>query len=796
MSNISALLNPEPAPQKPSPSSHPPSRVASMDSYTPTTTTFEAADALTALATGANNPLYAGAQDSHPPVPYPDARRRSSISSLIAPVEPSPPIEHAQVYSPTLDQYHHSSRSPDEQRWPSITSRTSSTNVLAPIHSLSSILNEQVKAEPEQASPSFGHDVSQIVPPRSSEASEERVVDGTQYREPGFVRDNPTTAQIREPSFGIQDSPHPISTAVPLTSDLHDTQPSPLPAIKPEPNGTPREGTPHSLVLERRGSVTDASVDTETLKAIEAVKQSELGLRAKSRDTVTPTRDTLKPVAAPSKKRPAPKSATTKKGMASKKPAPKKRKLDAETSSAGGTPSVRRSETPSSRTSKAAPLSKSQARITSQAGTPVGSSPAPDRSSQAPVSEVEDSEGTNEDDDAIFCICRKPDNHRWMIACDGGCEDWFHGSCVNMRQDDENLIDKYICPNCETTGKYTTWKPMCRRDGCRQPARLTKGAVSKYCSDECGVLFFKNAVGRQSKRKSETGTTGRRTKRKTHKDADGEAHMDDDEEEPSPRGGVLRTRDLKALAQSSEDIESFRKLGSGVLSPPATASPTKASFSDSPKLLNGVNHADTNRTMSAPSILLNRAETEHLSALSVEKIGLQSRLSLLKDREKFVSLTREHAVRYAEREGLKPKEVCGYDRRLAWSETEFAGWRASKIGKASLKHNTLEPADDDVAAESGAEEESVAEKEAGDDVDNSALCTKKRCARHANWQKINLQDARLEEVEVFESIKRVEQEEKEVRERAMLRARADAAAKKIDAVHGRRAEGWVERVGA
>ena len=45
----------------------------------------------------------------------------------------------------------------------------------------------------------------------------------------------------------------------------------------------------------------------------------------------------------------------------------------------------------------------------------------------------------------VFCICRKPDNHTWMIGCDGGCEDWFHGKCVNIKEEDAALIDKYIC---------------------------------------------------------------------------------------------------------------------------------------------------------------------------------------------------------------------------------------------------------------------------------------------------------------------------------------------------------------
>lgn len=47
-----------------------------------------------------------------------------------------------------------------------------------------------------------------------------------------------------------------------------------------------------------------------------------------------------------------------------------------------------------------------------------------------------------------FCICRKPDNHTWMIGCDGGCEDWYHGKCVSIDEADSELIDNYICTYC------------------------------------------------------------------------------------------------------------------------------------------------------------------------------------------------------------------------------------------------------------------------------------------------------------------------------------------------------------
>ena len=45
----------------------------------------------------------------------------------------------------------------------------------------------------------------------------------------------------------------------------------------------------------------------------------------------------------------------------------------------------------------------------------------------------------------LYCICREPDSGKWMIACDGGCEDWYHGECVKVAEQDGELIDKYYC---------------------------------------------------------------------------------------------------------------------------------------------------------------------------------------------------------------------------------------------------------------------------------------------------------------------------------------------------------------
>ncbi|KAF2183032.1 hypothetical protein K469DRAFT_583935 [Zopfia rhizophila CBS 207.26] len=792
MSSISALLNPESTPEQPQAQSRP--RTGSQEQYTVKTTTFEAADALTTLATLGSGQSYASRRDLPSPTTFSHApRRTSSFSSHIAPVEPSPPAE-PQAHSPTLDQYHHGSKSPEEQRRRSLLTRSSPTPILAPIQSLTNVLNDHIHDEPTQPT-SYGKDVSQIVPlpSRSSEeASSGR--DGTQNREPGFVRDEPTTSQIREPEGEIKSTPHPICTQVAVETPVDEENrelPSPTPVIKKEATSTPREATPSTTIAqsERQASVTTDSMDAETLKAIHS---AELGLRAKKGSVSSPVpspTETLRPILAPSKKRPAPatSAAAKKKGTAApKKPAPKKRKIDTESADSNA-----RSSTPTSRPKPASKTVKKG----SAAGTPaLESSPAPDNSSQV----HSDEEADSSDDNTLYCICRKPDNHQWMIGCDGGCDDWFHGSCVNMVRADENLIDKFICPNCEAAGKgRTTWKPMCRREGCRQPARVNKKEISKYCSEACGVLFFEEQLQRTAGAKKLSTGKKEKGKRKSavNKDADDIMPEEDSDSEPAPLGGVLRAKDLKALALASKDISAFKKLGSNIPSPPPTSSPTRTSFA------NGISNPDENLEFT-PS------EKQHLEALDKEKADLKLRLEVLKDREKFVSLVREQAAKAAEREKIKAKEFCGFDGRLTWSESEFIVWRNSRFGKAAFQFSTLDPSPEQIQSIPDSTEEDKAKGNGDAELADKGkekeamptVCLRKRCPKHTNWQKLNLQDARFEEIEVVEAIKECEKEERSVKERVMRRGARKGLADSLGVEgsgerEGRNGEGWVEVIG-
>lgn len=136
----------------------------------------------------------------------------------------------------------------------------------------------------------------------------------------------------------------------------------------------------------------------------------------------------------------------TKKGTAKRNPAPKRRKLNDSTSVDDGITASGRESTPGSRSRKT-PAQRGR----KQDSLSVTGSPAPENNKKARKgastleNEMDMDEEEDDDEGKIFCVCRRPDNHTWMIGCDGGCEDWFHGKCMNINQIDADLIDKYIC---------------------------------------------------------------------------------------------------------------------------------------------------------------------------------------------------------------------------------------------------------------------------------------------------------------------------------------------------------------
>ncbi|TKA75636.1 hypothetical protein B0A49_02325 [Cryomyces minteri] len=761
----------------------------------PPSTMHEAADALASLATSSAPPSPPDAV--HGFQAYDQYARRPSYGPGATPVEPTAPLERTeQTFSPTLEQYHAGYKSPEERRRQSVISG-SPPPILAPIH-----------AHP------YGHDTSHILSRQSAEvagqqSSGDRPDD--RDREPSYVRDTPTTTQIRQPSpVNAFSKTATESQALGPSMSTAESANSPVPQIKPEPSSTPRAGSPDQM---RRNSAYIPTVEASTLKAVKDLK-NEHGLRAPS-----PLREASTPVSTmaaemskpPTKKRAAPKH--TKRGTAStvKKPPAKKRKTEIDETNNGGSPSVegrRGSTTPSLSRASQTPRVKSgggggSGRVkTSASGTPMGSSPAPPSiaAASSPPSQNDEDDGGDGEDGEVYCICRRGDNGIWMIACDGGCDDWFHGKCVGVKEEDGDLIDKYVCPSCTDKGMgRTNWKAMCRRDGCRRPARPPK---SKYCSDDCGMLFFKNTLNSLKRKNGEQTTPPRKSRKKGHAShADHEADVtvkDDESVDLGPRGGIIRTKEVKTLATASATIDDFRRLGEGVLSPPATVSPETAPFSDK----DSANPPPADHDEFA----LTDTDEAALAAITARKHALRTRHALLKDRQRFLALAKDQAARVAEREGVKPKDLCGFDPRLSWSEAEFARWRDGRAGKAAFGLGTLDldpatDADVDNTENNGSDEEAKTGTEGASaghgrgprngstDTDVDAvilvdaddrdginkppdLCTKKRCARHADWRELAQKEARFELTLVADEMRRAEREERDIQERAMVKWRS------------------------
>ena len=365
-------------------------------------------------------PLGAGYPNSSPLRPL--SSHRSPPLPLDLSRQPERPLG---AFSPGLEKYHHASS--DEVRTRKLSGLADSIpQTLAPL--IGSLSDENIKPNIPQLEPA--HDDSnqwgpgQIFinpeknPPNKQQREQSQGLDGS--------RETRETSQVQPATTHSQSALRPSEKGldeVQVKSEIIDSIPGVLQDNPDDCMSTDPHHEPSTHVdgpMRELTPRTDANAKPDVRDQPTRTEPSNLTPNASAKS---------KPIS--SKKSVFSKSKVEKKGTASTVKGPaKRRKIEAD--SATGTPSAHRSGTPaSSRASKTpAPRNRKQNSVT------------PARSSSiAIVNETEE-----EDEDAeVFCICRKPDDHTWMIACDGPCEDWFHGRCVNMNEKDGNLIDKYIC---------------------------------------------------------------------------------------------------------------------------------------------------------------------------------------------------------------------------------------------------------------------------------------------------------------------------------------------------------------
>lgn len=602
----------------------------------------------------------------------------------------------------------------------------------------------------------------------------------------GDATDGAATSQIREPLPG-PDANIPAA----LVPETQSEQVVVKTEIGDAPIMTPQQSTSQQV----NGQFVHFPPDIESLVANiprQAVPDTKSEEATMSAADVKPEMPSIMPSPKPTSKAPPKKRAAPKKGTASTlKPAAKKRKLD--TSGSAEVSPVRAPSVTSRASATPVPKNRKQ------------DSTTPTRSSS--VAMPDDDEASGSDSNEVFCICRKPDDHRVMIGCDGPCDDWFHLNCVGMTEAKTKLVQKWFCPNCTEQGNATLWKRMCRLPGCENPARLedTKN-LSKYCSEEHGEEFFRRMIQKVGGVGSSTGLgwgvsdfvkppASSNTRRKTQASqqhletiVNGNGHVEGQEEETETRGGVLKVSELKALLDSVNDVSEFYRLGEGV----DGDHPGSTTYDD----------LDTSK--------YTQDELDELDHIIVQKSKLLRRKDMLDDREKFVEMVEaRHKAVWAQMKerGESGKEICGYDSRLTWSEEEFESWRTSAEGQAALSSAVLPPPSagpPDFASsatvvngtapgsveDAGKMPNGVNGSTEGDEEDDASrgACKegfpKKRCERHRAWLRREQQDNAFERNQTKLGIRKLEADEKGIKDRARIRmVEAQGEETEVNGIH-------------
>jgi COMPASS component SPP1 len=241
---------------------------------------------------------------------------------------------------------------------------------------------------------------------------------------------------------------------------------------------------------------------------------------------------------------------------------------------------------------------------------------------------------------------------------------------------------------------------------------------------------------------------------------------EDGDDQAYLRGGILRARELKALTSGVKDLEEFKKLGEGVLSPPRTISPDDR---------DPTHDTESNGSTKAggANVVYTTEESSQLQEIHAKKSALKRKREALDDREKLLSLVKARmktVLEVLKKDGVK--DICGFDARLSWSDEEFDNWRASVEGQRALGKGGILGAP--TAAETGKSLDGDGDEKMVNGFDHEeevgkGVCQKKRCERHKAWMKLQLTEINFEREECRMEMVRLDRGEKGVGERAMLR---------------------------
>lgn len=293
----------------------------------------------------------------------------------------------------------------------------------------------------------------------------------------------------------------------------------------------------------------------------------------------------------------------------------------------------------------------------------------------------------DESDNGPYCICRGPDDHRWMIGCEK-CEDWFHGECVDLdMQTGETLVETFICPNCSDGRRFATrYRKMCSLPGCRKPARVYSAKDSSvFCSDDHAHVWWDRTVAGLPRRNAVTPSAG----------------------------DALTQEDFMALVTSA--------LG-GVDEATGTWKLAKHPFVREEGLQRQYTSREGEevRNGDVPIRYLTEEEEVFVHASASDRYMLAEEIVQCKKMLQLLEMADDRR-KVAVSAGRFTNDICGYDGRLdsVSAQHAFAAWCKTDEAKAIFKEGRL-----GAPARRGKEDE---------DAVVGGMCERKRCKPHHGW---------------------------------------------------------------
>lgn len=353
----------------------------------------------------------------------------------------------------------------------------------------------------------------------------------------------------------------------------------------------------------------------------------------------------------------------------------------------------------------------------------------------------------DKEDDRLYCICQsKYDENRIMIACDR-CDEWYHTSCVSMRDCEVDLVDQFFCPRCieqhPTQNFVTTYKPRCLRGlqasdpsspgACYQPSR---GAFSKYCSDSCGVKHMQSKIGTWTKKGGKKDKLWDQVKNAGKK-----------------QGGVIdhSKPSSKSRSQQAQAKTTVHPLDRSLSPAPSSKIPNSICSYDVINLSSSLmTSSQYNALTSAPAESTLQKLNASLKKIVQLREEVKRSIDVVVWREKLLSLANERAERVT---------LCGWDQRLCLGDEEVEPDSETGVG-------VLESYDVEVEREQAGMDGDVAMDEYEDERFGEWWCPGLvKCHRHAGWQALRSKDLGLEKRSKEDALEKLTTRERDIRRR-------------------------------